>query len=194
MIFRIDEDRVVRASGHAGLATDADRFVEIDDAVRPLEHRGRWAGGHAGRVCALIAARDLMCASHLRKHADIDVLDISARHTNRHKVFRLARRCARMAADAAGVVDYLGPLDSICPSWFLLDNVHSRDAKYTMKAKHGLGNYSLANNGKAEPFRTSGGRAANASAKDETSMSCRWRECHRDVNDCHSVARNKVRA
>ena len=81
MIFGIDEDRVVRTGGHAGLAADADRFVEIDDAVRALEHRGRRAGGHARRVRALIAARHLMRAARLWKHADVDMLDVGARDT-----------------------------------------------------------------------------------------------------------------
>src|SRR6266571_8442698 len=92
MIFGIDEDGVVWTSGHARFATDANRFIKIDNAVRPLEHRGGRAGDDARSVRALIAARDLMRAADLPKHPNIDVLDISARHTNRHNVFRLARR------------------------------------------------------------------------------------------------------
>src|SRR5437763_16643040 len=90
MIFGIDEDRVVRARSHAGFTADADRFVEIDDAVRPLEHRGGRTGDDAGRVRALVAARHLVRAAHLWKHTDIDVLDVGARYADRHHVFRLA--------------------------------------------------------------------------------------------------------
>src|SRR6185436_16852310 len=110
VVFGIDKDRVVGTSGHAGFAANADRFVEIDDAVRALEHRGRRTSGHAWGVCALIATRDLMRAAHLGKHADIDVLDVSSRHADGDYVFRLAGRRARMTTDAAGVVDDLGPL------------------------------------------------------------------------------------
>src|SRR5437660_6090773 len=73
MIFRVDEDSVVRTSGHAGFAADADRFVEIYDAVGALEHRGGGARGHARRMRTLITARHLMSATDLRKHADVNV-------------------------------------------------------------------------------------------------------------------------
>jgi hypothetical protein len=51
-----------------------------------------------------------MRASHLRKHTHVDVLNIGARHPDRHDVFGLARGGARVTADAAGVIDDLGPL------------------------------------------------------------------------------------
>ena len=41
VILGIDEDRVVRAGGHTRFTADADRFVEIDNAVVSFEHRGR---------------------------------------------------------------------------------------------------------------------------------------------------------
>src|SRR5207244_4419429 len=113
MIFRVDEDRVVRTGSHAGFTSNANRFVKIDNAVRPFEHRSRRASGHAGRMRALVAARDLMRAAYLRKHAHIDVLDIGAGDANRHDVLRLAGGRARMTTDAAGVVDHFGPLDAI---------------------------------------------------------------------------------
>src|SRR5258706_9828573 len=122
MIFRVDEDRVVRTSSHAGLAANANRFIEIDDAVRTLEHRGRGTSCDTGRVRALIAARYLMCAAHLWEHAHVDVLDVGAGDANRHHVFGLAGRRARVTTDAAGVVGYLRPLDGILASWFWLDH------------------------------------------------------------------------
>ena len=45
VILGVDEDRVVGAGRDAGLAADADRLVEVDDAVRPPVHRR----GRAGR-------------------------------------------------------------------------------------------------------------------------------------------------
>ena len=116
MILRIDENGIVRTSGHAGFAADADRFIEIDDAVRPLEHRRGGTGCDTGRVRALITARHLVRAARLRKDADIDVLHISTRDTERNDVFRFARGGAGMTADTAGMVDDFGPLHAVIAS------------------------------------------------------------------------------
>src|SRR2546430_12086491 len=101
MVFGIDEDRVVRTGRHAGFTPDADRFIEIDDTVRALEHRGRRTGDDARGVRALIATRHLMRATHLGKYTNVNVLDVGARHTHGNNVFRLAGSRARMAADTA---------------------------------------------------------------------------------------------
>ena len=122
VIFGVDEDRIVRTSRHAGFAADADRFIEIDDAVSALEHRRRRTRGDARRVRALITARDLMRPASLRKHADIDMLDVRSRHANRDHVFRLAGGRARVTADTAGVIDYLGPLHLISAVTLLLNH------------------------------------------------------------------------
>jgi hypothetical protein len=87
MIFRIDEDGVVRASGHTGFATDADGFIKVHDSVRTLEHSGSWTGYDTRCMRALIAARDLVCSSHLGKPANIDVFHIGARHADGDNVF-----------------------------------------------------------------------------------------------------------
>src|SRR6185295_7323994 len=110
VIFGIDKDRIVRAGGHAGLAADADRLVEIDDAVCALEHcRGR-TGSDTRRVRALIAARHLMSAARLWKDADVDMLHIRPRHRQRDQVLGLAGGGAGMTTNAARLVDNLGPL------------------------------------------------------------------------------------
>src|SRR5262252_7745931 len=111
MIFRIDEDRVVGTGGHAGLAPDADRFVKIDDPVRALEHRGSRTGRDAGRMRALIAARYLMRASRLGKHAHVDVLHIGTSDADRNYILGLAGGGTRVTADAARVIDDLGPAE-----------------------------------------------------------------------------------
>src|SRR5437870_3883785 len=123
MILRIDEDSVVRTGGHAGFATDTDRFVKIDDAVRPFEHGGGRTSGNARRVRALVAARHLMRAPHLRENTHVNVRHVGAGDSYGHDVFRLARRRARMTADAAGVVDDLGPLNAVLASWLWLDHL-----------------------------------------------------------------------
>src|SRR5437868_13754267 len=86
MVFGIDENSVVRAGCHAGFAAYTDGFIEINYAVRSLEHSCGRAGCYTGSVRALVAARDLMRSSSLRKFSDINVLYIGSRHTERHKV------------------------------------------------------------------------------------------------------------
>ena len=110
MIFRVDEDGVVGTSSHAGFATDADRFVEIDYAVGAFEHRRRRARRDAGRMRTLIAARHLMRAPHRGKHTNVNVLDVSSRNRKRYQVFGFAGGSARVTANAARMVDHLGPL------------------------------------------------------------------------------------
>ena len=111
VIFRVDENCVVRTSCHARLAANANGFVEIDYAVGPLEHCRGGTGGNAGRVRALITTRYLMSTTCLWENADVNVLDVGASNTEGHYVFRFARSRAGMTPDATGVVDDFGPLD-----------------------------------------------------------------------------------
>ena len=110
MIFRVDENGIVRTSGDARFTTDADGFIEIDDAIGAFEHSCGGTRGNARCVRALIAARDLMSAPRLRELSQIDVLNVGAGDADGYHVFRLARGRTRMAANAARVVDDLRPL------------------------------------------------------------------------------------
>ena len=111
VIFRIDEDGVVRASRHASFAADANRLIEIDDAVGALEHcRGR-TGGDTRGMRALVATRYLVGAARLGKDADVNVLDVGAGDAEWDDVFRFAGSGAGMTTDATRVVDHLGPLN-----------------------------------------------------------------------------------
>lgn len=129
MIVWINEDCIVGTSRHARLAADADRFIEIDDAVRAFEHRGGGTSGSTWGVRALITARDLMGTPNLGPHSDIHVLYISPRHADGHDVFRLACSCAGMASNAASVVDDLGPLNTIRLGRFWFDHVAEEFAR-----------------------------------------------------------------
>ena len=111
VIFRVDEDCVVWTSCHACLAANANGFIEIDDAVGPLEHCRGGTGGNTGRMRALITTCHLMSTARLRENTDVDVLDVGASNTEGHYVFRFARSRAGMTPDATGVVDDFGPLD-----------------------------------------------------------------------------------
>ncbi len=86
VIFRIDEDSIVRTSGYAGLAADANRFVKIDDAIRAFEHCRRGAGNYTWCASALVATRNLMHPTHLWKDSDVDVLYVSSSHRQGHKI------------------------------------------------------------------------------------------------------------
>src|ERR1043166_850752 len=132
MILWVDEDRVVGASGHARLATDTDRFVEVDDAVRALKHCGSRTGSDARCVRALITTGHLMSAARLGKDPDVDMLDVGARYADGYDVFRFACRRARMTADATRVVDYLRPLHALVATWLLIDHVAEAKAWRTI--------------------------------------------------------------
>lgn len=117
MVFRVDEDRIVGASCHTRLAPNADRLIEIDNAVGALEHCSRRAGSYARRMSALIATGDLVSAACLGKGANFDVLDVSARHRQRNKILGLTRCRARMATNTTRVINDLGPLN-----WSFVDH------------------------------------------------------------------------
>jgi len=127
VIFRINEDGIVGASSHAGLATNADRFVKIDDAVSALEHCRSRTGDDTRRVGALIAPGHLVCTPRLRKHSDIYMFDVGSSHADGHDVFRFAGGRARVTADATRVVDDLCPLNALVATWLLID--HLSEAK-----------------------------------------------------------------
>jgi len=111
VVLRVDEDRIVRTRCHTRFATDADRFIKIDNAIRSLEHCSGRAGGHTRGMGALVASSYLMRAADLGKHADVNVFHVSAGHREWNEVLRLARRRTRMASDAACVVNNFRPLD-----------------------------------------------------------------------------------
>src|ERR1051325_9438969 len=122
MVLRVNEDRVVRTGSHAGFAADADRFIEINDAVGAFEHRGGGAGGGARRMRALITARDLVGAARLRKYPDVHMLDVGPGDADWNDVFRFACSGARVTADTTRVVDYLRPLHALVVTWLFVDH------------------------------------------------------------------------
>src|SRR5215472_16156799 len=135
MIFRIDEDRIVRTSRHTGFAANADRFIKVHDPVRTLEHGGSWTGHHARRMGALITAGHLVRPTDLGKDTNINVLDVGASNANGDDIFGLAGRGTRVTADAARLVDYLGPLHPIIRCGLLLNHgvegrFRNRSAQY----------------------------------------------------------------
>ena len=104
-VVGIDVNGVVRARLHASFATDAALGVEIDDAVFALVHRGHRADRHAGRILAMIAARDLKDAASVGECSLLDVLDPGAIHGQGDVVLGLAGDSAGVTADALAVID-----------------------------------------------------------------------------------------
>ena len=109
MILGIYEYGIVRASGHACFAANADGLVEVDNSIRAFEHCGSRTGIYTGSVSALIAPRNLMCSSHLWKDSNVNVFDIGARNRKRHNILGFTCCSAGVAADTASVVNYLSP-------------------------------------------------------------------------------------
>src|SRR5262249_58190276 len=93
-----------------GLAADADGFIEVDDAVSSSIHGGSGTGFDAGRMFALVAARDLKGAPRGGELADVDVLHVGAVDAEGDGVLGFARGAAGVAANAAGLVDDFPPL------------------------------------------------------------------------------------
>ena len=135
MILWVDEDRVIGTSSHARFAANADRFVEVDDAVGALKHRGSRTSGDARCMRALITTGHLMGAPRLGKDTDVDVLDVSARDADGYDVFRFACRRARMTADATRVVDDFRPLHALFATWLLIDHLAVAKAWRTITCK-----------------------------------------------------------
>jgi len=71
---------------------------------------------------ALITTRYLMRAPHLRKHPDVNVLNVGTRDPDWNHVLRLARGGACVATNAARMVDYFCPLHGFVASWLFADH------------------------------------------------------------------------
>jgi hypothetical protein len=106
-------DRIVGASGDTGFAAYACFPIEVDNAVRSLEHCRHWTGEDARRFGALIAARHLEVASDRRVLTELDVLHERPGDAQGHFVLRLAGNGACVAANAERIVDDLAPSDSV---------------------------------------------------------------------------------
>ena len=103
--FRIEIDRVVGAGLHAGFAADANGWIELDNTVITLIHRGDGADAHTGRVDAVVTARDLKAAAHIRVRARLNIFDPSTVHPKRHLVLRLARSRTSVTPDTLALVN-----------------------------------------------------------------------------------------
>jgi hypothetical protein len=103
---RIDVERVVRASLHAGLAADAAVAVEIYYAVCAAKKRSHGADCYARRIVAVIAPHHRKEAARVRVFALFDVLHPRAKRAERDFVFRFAGDRASVTADAFSVVNY----------------------------------------------------------------------------------------
>ena len=103
--FGIEIDRVVGTGLHAGFAADTNGRIELDDAVITLIHRSDGADAHARRVDAVIAARNLKAAAHIRVRTRLNIFDPSAVHAKRYLVLRLARSRTGMTSDALALVN-----------------------------------------------------------------------------------------
>ena len=105
VLLGVDVDGVIRAGVHARLAADAARRVEVDDAVGPPEQRSGRADRDARRGVAVVAPQDREQPAAVGVLTLLDVLQPGAVDAEGHLVLGLAGNGARMAADAAVLVD-----------------------------------------------------------------------------------------
>jgi len=103
--FGVEIDRVVRAGLHTGFTSDANAWIELDDAVITLIHRSNGTNTHARWVGAMIAARHLKASAHIGIRARFDILDPRAIHAKRHLILGFARGAARVTSDALALVN-----------------------------------------------------------------------------------------
>jgi hypothetical protein len=102
---RVDIERVVRASLHAGFAADASVAVEIDYAVFAAKQRRHRADGYAGRVVAVITPHHGKESACIWVFALFDVLYPRAKRAERDFVFRFTGDRACVAAYAFSMVN-----------------------------------------------------------------------------------------
>ena len=105
-IVRVHVNGIVGTGLHAGFAANAAVGIEIDYAVFALIHRGDRTYRDAGRLLAMVAARNLKYAARVGEDALVDVFDPGPVHAYRHMVLGLARHRAGVASDALSVIDY----------------------------------------------------------------------------------------
>src|SRR5512145_273685 len=103
------EPRLIRTGDGAVAAADAQVVIDGDDAVGPLARSGARAHVHARRVVAVHAAHRHERALHIRILADLEVDHAPPLHAGRRRIRLLARRRARLAADAAAQIRDHGP-------------------------------------------------------------------------------------
>jgi len=84
---RVYVQRVVRASLHTRLATDAAVSVEVDDAVVAAEQGSHRANRYARSVFAVIASEHGKEAASVGEFALFDVLNPRSKSAERHFVF-----------------------------------------------------------------------------------------------------------
>lgn len=104
--FRIDVDGVVRASLHAGFAADTDAAVEFDNTVGALVHGLCGADARAGRVGAMVAARDLKVTAGVWISPGFNRLYPRAVDAQGYLVLAFASGRTGVATDTFAVVDH----------------------------------------------------------------------------------------
>jgi len=90
---------------HAGFTSDANGWIELDNAIRALIHRGDGTDAHTGWVSAVITARHLKAAAYIGICARFDILNPRAVHAQRHLILGLARGTARVTSNALALID-----------------------------------------------------------------------------------------
>ena len=103
--FGVKIDRVVGAGLHAGLASDANGRVELDNAIIPLIHSSDGTDTHTRRVDAVITARHLEVAAHIGERSRFNILDPRTVHTKRHLILGFARGGTGVTPDTLSLIN-----------------------------------------------------------------------------------------
>jgi hypothetical protein len=105
IVVGINVQCIVRTSLHASLATDAAPVVEINYAVCPPVQCTGGTNFRAWRIVAVIASHHSEVARRIGKLTLFDMLDPSAKYTNRHLMFFLARDRTSVTTNTPVLID-----------------------------------------------------------------------------------------
>jgi hypothetical protein len=105
IVIGIDIESIVRTRLHASLATNAALVVKINDSVGPPVQGAGGTDFRARRVIAVVAPHHSEVTGGMGKLALLDMLDPSAKYTNRHLVLLFARDRAGVTANATILID-----------------------------------------------------------------------------------------
>jgi hypothetical protein len=90
---------------HTGFASNADVWIEINDAISPLVHCCYWADAYARWIGAVVTSRNLEMTARVGIDARIHILYPGTIHTEWYLVFTFAGSRTCVTTDTLAIVD-----------------------------------------------------------------------------------------
>ena len=103
--IRVDIYRIIWAGLHTGFASNADVWIEINDAISTLVHCCNRADAYARWIGAVVATRNLEMAARAGIDARIHIFYPGTIHTKWYLVFTLAGSGTCVTTDTLAIID-----------------------------------------------------------------------------------------